>query len=144
MEGIDLYPAENDDYDQISHINDLNTILKQADIIIMTVPLTQGTRNLLNKDRIASLKNNAVIVNIARGGVMDYEAFIELAEKKKLSGVFDVFPEEPLPSDSPLWEMDHVIVTPHNSFQGEGNRERLNKVIMDNLNTWLINEHTNN
>ena len=134
VEGIDLYPTENNYYDKIDNLSELDETLKYADIIILTVPLTKETTNLLNRDRIDCLKCGAVIVNLARGGVLDYDSFIELAEKKSLCGLFDVFPEEPLDEKSNLWNLENVIVTPHNSFQGEGNRERMSQVIIENLN----------
>lgn len=136
VEGIDLYPNTNDFYDQMESLEHIDEAIMRADILIVTVPLTEATKNLLSRERIASLKNGATIVNIARGGVLDYDAFIELKEEKNLAAVLDVFPEEPLVEDSVLWDMEDVIVTPHNSFQGEWNMERLNEVILDNINNY--------
>ena len=133
VEGIDLFPTTNKAYDQMEDLSKLDESLRSADVVILTVPLEKETKDLLDKNRMAILKEGTTIVNISRGGVIDYGAFVEIAAKKNLSGVFDVFPEEPLDDNSPIWGMDNVIVTPHNSFQGEGNMERLNEVILHNL-----------
>lgn len=131
--GIDVIPIRDSAYNRIYDLSKIDETLEKADIIILTVPFGEETRNLLDKTRILSLKEEACIVNISRGGVMDYEAFAEIAPEKNLFGIFDVFPQEPLDENSPLWNMDNVIVTPHNSFQGENNLERLKEVIMMNL-----------
>ena len=155
--GIDLYPREDSNYDAMYPLttekdkassanqdraessekdcNTLDTMLSLADIVILTLPLTDQTKGLINKERIQSLKDDAMIINISRGGVMDYQAFIDLKQttKQELMGAFDVFHEEPLDQESLLWNMDGVIVTPHNSFVGAYNQERLSRVIMMNL-----------
>ena len=78
------------------------------------------------------MKPGAVLVNIARGALIDTGALI--AALPKLTGaVLDVFEEEPLPEDSPLWAAENVLLTPHNSFVGEGSGERLSTVIFRNM-----------
>ena len=80
------------------------------------------------------MKSGSVLVNISRGAIVDTKALVErLIGGGLLGAVLDVFEEEPLDTDSRLWNMENVILTPHNSFVGEGNAERLNKVIYDNL-----------
>ena len=82
--------------------------------------------------RFSCLKEGAVLVNIARGGIVDTEAMIEAMPE--ISGaVLDVFEEEPLDVNSPLWDMENVIITPHNSFVSDGNHARMLAVIMNNL-----------
>ena len=97
---------------------------------MLTVPLTRETERLIDRRRLSLLPKTAVIVNISRGKVLDESALIEQLAAGRLSGaVLDVFETEPLEEDSPLWSMDNVIITPHNSFVGEGNGERLGEVI---------------
>jgi phosphoglycerate dehydrogenase-like enzyme len=80
------------------------------------------------------MKRDAVIINISRGAVVNTEQLIKALSEKRIGGaVLDVFEEEPLGEDSPLWDMENLIVTPHNSFVGDGNSDRLYKVIMENL-----------
>ena len=75
-----------------------------------------------------------MLVNIARGPIVDEAAFIEALRTGALSGaVLDVFETEPLPESSPLWDLDNVILSPHNSFAGEGNGDRLSGLVIRNL-----------
>ena len=130
--GVDIKPYHNEEYDIILSLESLDDVLKDADVIILTLPLTDETKHLMNDARFSDLKESAVIVNMARGAVIDTQAMIE-ALPKIGGAVLDVFEEEPLDERSPLWDMDNVIVTPHNSFVGEGNNERLRKIIKSNL-----------
>lgn len=132
--GIDLYPREDENYDSMAGLDNLDKRLCDADIVVMTVPFTEETDKLMNRNRMMLLKDGAVLVNMARGGVMDYDAFISLKQEgKDILAVFDVFEQEPLENSSSLWDLDGVIVTPHNSFVGERNLNRLNQVILENL-----------
>lgn len=131
--GVDLYPSEDENYTEMFQIDELNNVISQADVVVLTLPLTDETTHLMNRERFALLKQGAMLVNIARGAVVDTEALIEHLDV--LGGVvLDVFEQEPLQQDSLLWNHEKVIVTPHNSFVGDNNLYRLNKVIMDNLN----------
>ncbi len=130
--GVDLYPREDEYYEKILHLNELDSILPRADVVVLTLPLTEETIHLMNTERFALLKEGAVLVNIARGAVVDSGALIENVDK--LGGaVLDVFQEEPLDENSLLWDMENVIVTPHNSFVGENNKKRLCEVIFMNM-----------
>jgi phosphoglycerate dehydrogenase-like enzyme len=78
------------------------------------------------------LKAGAVLVNIARGAVIDTDALVQ-SSYRLCGAVLDVFEEEPLDETSPLWDMENMIITPHNSFVGDNNQKRLMRVIIDNL-----------
>ncbi len=133
--GVDLYPGQDDNYDIIYPLQDLKSALAGAFITVLTLPLTDESRHIINEDVLSSLPDGAILVNIARGGVVDTTALINALSTGKLGGaVLDVFEDEPLCADNPLWGMDNVIVTPHNSFVGDGNAQRLANVIMENLN----------
>lgn len=133
--GVDLFPREDEQYACIVDLNCLDDELPKADIVVLTLPFTDTTYHLMNEKRFTMLKENAVVVNIARGAVIDTEALSK--NVPKLGGaVLDVFEEEPLAENSPLWNMDNVIITPHNSFVGDGNHKRLFDVIMKNLETY--------
>ena len=109
-------------------------LLVESDIIICTLPLTVSTRHYFDAERIGRMKPTAVFVNISRGGTVDIAALALALHSGRLGGaVLDVFEEEPLGSESTLWDMENVVITPHNSFVGEGNEERLWRVIRDNL-----------
>lgn len=130
--GVDLLPRSNVNYDQIVGIDDLQLVLPNVDIVVLTLPLTERTKHLINNEMLHNIKEGAILVNIARGAIVDRNAFID--HISRLGGaVLDVFEEEPLCKDSPLWSMSNVIITPHNSFVGNGNKDRLDKVIIKNL-----------
>lgn len=130
--GVDLYPRENFNYDSIISLDKLERALEMSDVIILTLPLTKETKYLLNGFRLSLIKTGAVLVNISRGAIVDTKALIN--ELPRLGGaVLDVFETEPLSTDDPLWEFNNVILTPHNSFEGGKNRERLQNVIIENL-----------
>lgn len=130
--GVDLFPREDENYSSMSGLDMLEDILSECDVVVLTLPLTEETNHLLNESRLARMKRGAILVNIARGAIVDTEALIQALPN--LGGVvLDVFEEEPLSEESMLWDMENAIVTPHNSFVGDGNGKRLSKVILENL-----------
>jgi phosphoglycerate dehydrogenase-like enzyme len=92
----------------------VGTMLKECDFVVVTVPLTDETRGMLGAKQLSALKPGGLLVDVSRGGVVDHAALVQALEKRQLGGAaLDVFPEEPLPADSPLWEMNNVIISPH-------------------------------
>ncbi len=134
--GVDLSPRCDAAYAVIHPLSALQEVLATADIVVLTVPLTADTRHLIGADELALLKDEAVLVNIARGAVVDTEALTAALNARPLYAVLDVFPDEPLSPDSPLWDHERVLITPHNSFVGEGNGERLWALIQNNLSNY--------
>lgn len=130
--GIDVCPYESNDFDEMLGLDKLDDVLPNCDLVVLTLPLTDATRHLFDDARLRLLKSDAVLVNISRGAVVDTNALIK-ALPDIGGAVLDVFEEEPLNEDSLLWKSEKVIVTPHNSFVGEGNSERLWKIILGNL-----------
>ena len=114
-------------------LDSLDDALTKADVTILTLPLTEETCRFINTDRFKTMKNGAVLVNISRGAIIDTDALIAALNEHLGGAVLDVFDEEPLHENSPLWDMRNVIITPHNSFVSEGNYARLLDVIMNNL-----------
>ena len=134
--GMDLVPRENENYNLIVGLGKMGSILSQADIVVLALPLTAETRYLMNEQRLSMLRDGAVLVNIARGALIDMNALISVSDR--LGGVvLDVFEQEPLEECSLLWDKEHVIITPHNSFVGNGNCERLATLIIENLRNFL-------
>lgn len=94
--------------------HDLKKVLARCDFVVVAVPLISSTRRLIDREAIASMKETAYLINVARGPVVDEAALAEALEQKRIAGaVLDVFDEEPLPDDHPFWTMDNVMVTPH-------------------------------
>ncbi len=136
--GLCRHPASKLPYEAVVHIDRLDEVLRESDIVISTVPLSDETRHMLNAGRFACMKEGTVLVNISRGGIVDTEAMIEALQSGKLRGaVIDVFEEEPLPADSPLWELDNLILTPHYSFSGENNTQRLFDLLYADTKAWV-------
>lgn len=131
--GVDLFLREDENYRIMLPLAQLDAALQNADIVVLTLPLTEETKHLMNADRFAKMKQGSVLVNIARGAVAQTEALIAALNDKLSGAVLDVFEEEPLSEDSPLWDMENVILTPHNSFIGDGNGERIDRLILENL-----------
>ena len=132
--GVDLYPREDPCFARMAPLSELDALLPETDVLVLTLPLTDETRGLLNAARLAALKSGAILVNIARGPVAEEAALAEALASGRLGGaVLDVFETEPLPQDSPLWAMENVILTPHNSFVGDRTAARLWDTIRHNL-----------
>ena len=130
--GVDLFPREDSLYSEMLPLGKLDSALKAADIVVLTLPLTEQTKHLISDSRLSLLKDDAVLVNIARGAIVDTEALLN--HINRLGGaVLDVFEEEPLDENSPLWDKPNIVLTPHNSFVGEGNGNRLKEMILSNL-----------
>ena len=130
--GVDLLNVNNQIFSHVYHLNDISEALSQADVVVITLPLSNQTYHMFNEVMFNKMKNDSIIVNIARGALVDTNALITALENKLSGAVLDVFEEEPL-TDSPLWNMKDVVITPHNSFVGDGNNQRLSDLIMKNL-----------
>ena len=132
--GIDITTDERPYFDKIELLSNLDEQLKAADIVVLTLPLTDDTKGMFDKSKFDLMKNSCIFVNIARGQLVVENDLVDALNNKKISGaVLDVFETEPLEKTSPLWDMDNVIITPHNSFVGVGNTERLSKIIFENI-----------
>lgn len=134
IEGINRSNRSDEAYDRIQTSDKLDEILPVSDVLILAVPLTSDTEKLIDRKRLELLPENAVIVNISRGKIIDETALAELLKSGRIAGaVLDVFENEPLTEDSPIWSVPNLIATPHNSFVSERNARRLNDVVMSKL-----------
>lgn len=131
--GVDIFEAELPNISRMYHISKLQEVLPHSDVVVLTLPLTEETKHLFGESAFAAMKKGAILVNIARGGVVDTKALIQALQDHLGGAVLDVFEEEPLSPDSPLWDMEQVLLTPHNSFVGDHNSQRLESVIFSNL-----------
>jgi phosphoglycerate dehydrogenase-like enzyme len=120
---------------------DLDELLPRADSVVVTLPLTGETRGMFDRRRLGLLKPGAIFVNIGRGPVVDEEALIDALRSGHLRGAaLDVYATEPLPRDSPLWELDNVILSPHTAAQSIHENERIVELFADNLRRYLAGE----
>ena len=106
--------------DKVYPTSRLKECLAHSDIVVLSTPLTEKTYHLIGKDQLAVMKESAFLVNIGRGKLVDEAALIAALKAKKIAGAaLDVFETEPLPPDSPFWDMENVSVTPHYSGMAE-------------------------
>ena len=119
-------------FDEIFQLENLYEAAKNCDILVSCIALTEQTRGIISADVFGALGSNAVFVNISRGAVAN-EAALTAWLKSGGRAALDVFGSEPPDQSNPLWDMPNVIITPHNSFVGDGNHERLWKKIKENL-----------
>jgi len=116
----------------------LASVLPQADWLILACPLNAQTRRLIDGAALQRVKRGAMVVNVARGEVIDEAALIAALQAGQIAGAcLDVFEVEPLPADSPLWHLPQVMVLPHSAGHAQGNRARVAALFLDNLKRWL-------
>lgn len=134
----DIVKPQSDAYDAYFPMQEIDKALEKADVIVLTLPLTEDTRGFFHGERFSHCKNGAILVNIARGAIVKEKDLTDALISGNLGGaVLDVFEDEPLPQESPLWEMENVVITPHNSFVSPKNNERLFSVMLQNIKTFL-------
>lgn len=132
--GVDIICNNQPYFDSVCLMDSVDEQIALADIVVLTLPLTNDNKGFFDQSKFALMKENAVFVNIARGALVNQNHLIDALTQGKIYGaVLDVFESEPLDSDSPLWDMQNVILTPHNSFVGENNNQRMFDVIVKNL-----------
>ena len=132
--------------DRMFRTKQLAQVLPKADFVLATLPLTPETNGLVGRAELDLLPKHAGVVNLGRGRVMDYDALIEKLRKGELSGaVLDVFYEEPLPADSPLWSTPNLIMSPHCAVDDESVYvERCLDIFFGNLKRFLTGRPLNN
>jgi phosphoglycerate dehydrogenase-like enzyme len=138
--------VDGDPVDELYPPAALPGLLPRCDWLIIACPLTPETRRLVSADLIARLPPGARVINVARGEIVAEHALIDALRSGHLGGAYlDVFETEPLPPESPLWDLPNVLITPHNSAASAGNDERVLAIFLDNLVRWhrgepLVNE----
>jgi phosphoglycerate dehydrogenase-like enzyme len=100
--------------DRVFRVTDLREMLKQVDVVVAAAPLTPATRHMLSGPEFDVMKPSAIVMNVGRGPVIDETALIKALQDKRVAGAaLDVFEQEPLASESPLWDMENVLISPH-------------------------------
>ena len=140
--GVRRSPARpGDPVDELIHPDGLASALGHADWLVITAPLTPETRGLFSDAMLARLPRGAHVVNVGRGEIVDEAALTRRLESGELGGAYlDVFEEEPLPADSPLWGLPRVIISPHDSGATSALDSRLAGYFLRNLGHWLAGE----
>ena len=119
----------------------LDEVLSQADYVVLAAPITAATKGMMGAARIAKLKPEACLINVSRGPLVDEMALARAIREKKIGGAaLDVFGEEPLPPESPLWDLENVLITPHSAAITEKRWERHYLLIRENLRRYMAGE----
>lgn len=135
--------TKRDDFDGI-HFTTQEDVLKNSDFISLNLPLTNETKHLINTETLKLMKPTAYLINTARGGLVDEKALIEALQNHQIAGAgLDVQEVEPLPDDSPLFDLENVIITPHIGWRGLETRQRLVNMIGDNIKAFEAGQPIN-
>ena len=119
----------------------LQALIDESDVIMLATPLTDETHHLFSAEEFARMKSGAYIINMARGGVIDQDALIEALRTGQIAGAgLDVTDPEPLPEDSPLWDMDNVVITPHVTPKLPDRTQRSINTIVENIGRYRRGE----
>ncbi len=136
--GVKNTPAPVAHVQQVYAPDELPLLLPRADVLILIVPHTPQSEQMIGPAQLAAMKDGAFFINIGRGSTVDEDALIAALQSGKLGGAaLDVFAEEPLPAASPLWAMPHVLVSPHSASTSARENERITALFCDNLRRYL-------
>lgn len=131
------------DHDGI-HFTTLDELLKMSDVVSLHCPLNEQTYHMIASSQLALMKPTAFLINTARGALIDEQALIAALQKKEIGGAgLDVLEHEPPLNNSPLYDMDNVIITPHMGWKGKETRERLYQIIKSNVDHYLAGDPIN-
>ncbi|SMQ75166.1 Phosphoglycerate dehydrogenase [Plantibacter sp. VKM Ac-1784] len=136
--------AREDERGPIHGIDELPGLLPHAEIVIVVVPLTDGTRGLIGDDFLAALPDDALVVNVARGPVADTDALVEHATSGRIRLALDVTDPEPLPADHPLWSLPNVLVSPHIGGATSAMLPRMARLLRRQIEHLLADEEPEN
>jgi D-2-hydroxyacid dehydrogenase (NADP+) len=132
--GLRRNPAAGGPADEVRSMRDLHAVLPEADFVALTCPLTPDTEDLIDASALGLMKPSAYLINAARGRVVDEAALIEALAARRIAGAgLDVTVEEPLAPDSPLWDMEQVLITPHTAGETRHYEDNVIEILRDNL-----------
>ncbi len=126
--------------DGVRSIDDLPQLLPDADVVILIVPVTDETRGMVDAAFLARMKDDALLVNAARGVVVDTDALLAELSSRRLRAALDVTEPEPLPAGHPLWSAPNLLLTPHVAGAVPGTNERAAAAVTDQLRRVLAGE----
>ncbi|MFI2379660.1 2-hydroxyacid dehydrogenase [Streptomyces sp. NPDC018964] len=125
-------------------LTELPALLPEADVVVLSTPLTEATRHLVDAGFLARMKDGALLVNVARGGVVDTKALLTELESGRITAALDVTDPEPLPSEHPLWRAPGVLVSPHVGGATSAFRPRAERLLVHQLRRYLNREELGN
>ncbi|MFN3656626.1 MAG: D-2-hydroxyacid dehydrogenase [Pseudolabrys sp.] len=139
--GITGSPRPTPGFDRMVKRDDLVAVAPELDFLVALIPMSAETKNIVGEKVFAAMKPTAYLVNVARGGVVDEPALVKALEGGKIAGAaLDVFSQEPLPADSPLWKTKNITIFPHLGGYSEGYEDRAMPTIEHNMRCFLAGE----
>jgi phosphoglycerate dehydrogenase-like enzyme len=127
--------------DEVYSSEQIDEVLPHADYVLLCTPVTPATTGLINARRLGKMKPDAYLINVARGPLIDEPALLDALQHRRIAGAaLDVFNEEPLPANSPFWQLDNVLITPHTAAVTDRLWERHLRLMVDNLKRFLAGE----
>lgn len=143
--GTRARPAPMENVDEVHASTDLPDLWPRADLVVVSVPLLDSTRGLVDARALAAMKDSAILVDVSRGGVVEGNALINALRNGSISAAaLDVFTPEPLPDDSPFWTLDNVIISPHCSGVFDGWAMASFELFLGNLKRWRAGQPLDN
>ena len=139
---IDINDVPAPDFiEEVWGLDQLPRLLRESDVVMIGLPLTEQTKGLFNREAFQQMKRTAYLINVTRGQIMDMDGLIEALQEGWIAGAgLDVVPEEPLPPDNPLWGMENVVITPHCAGASPVRLERSWDQFIENLSRWINGE----
>ena len=143
---VDAYRTEKpENVDELMPMDKLADMMSRVDVVMIACPLTEETRGLINAENLSVMQPTAYLINVARGPIVNEADFIEVLQAGKIAGAgLDVTEVEPLDKESPLWDMDNVIITPHAAGGSQHRMHRITEFFLDNLERYLNGEELKN
>ena len=127
-----------DFFDRLYPPEALHSMLSECDFVVLTIPLTEETHHIIDEEALKVMKKSAYLVNVGRGELIDQQALVTALTAKQIVGAaLDVFEKEPLPPDSPLWDLENVIISPHVAGLSQNLESEMVSLFVENLNRYL-------
>ncbi|MGO5064436.1 MULTISPECIES: phosphoglycerate dehydrogenase [unclassified Clostridium] len=135
--GVNTKGKDVEYFDKCYSRDNIKEMVSKCDVVVVSIPYTKETENLVNENILNSIKDEALFINISRGNIVDEKKLIENLKLEKIKGAaLDVFEYEPLVKNNPIWDLENIIITPHNSWISEKRNVRRFNVIYENLKNY--------
>jgi len=127
--------------DEVLPTSRLNEMLSRSDYVVLSPPVTPATRGMIGRDQLAAMKKDGYLINVGRGPLVEETALIEALRARRIAGAaLDVFDQEPLPPESPLWDLENLLITPHTGGMTEKMWDRHYGLFAENLRRFLAGQ----
>lgn len=131
--GVDVRPVSSLGLQRVYDVQRIEDAVADARFVVLTTPLVESTRGLVDEAVLAAMREDAYLVNVSRGAIVDQDALVAALDTGEIAGAaLDVFESEPLPRESPLWQREDVIVTPHAAAQSDNYGEKVADLVATN------------